>query len=104
MVATWLTELYLDQINRAMLDAQVGAETLNSNGTAAATGQDGASGAVATLEQQLQVIWVSCSCQLTTLKGSAPSTLCDLPHALQETAPHGRHGIQEAAERAIRYV
>lgn len=42
MVATWLTELYLDQINRALLDAHAG------------VGEDGG-GSVETLEQQLQV-------------------------------------------------
>ena len=47
MVATWLTELYLDQINRALLDAHAG--------TGAGDAPDGGAGAVAALEQQLQV-------------------------------------------------
>lgn len=42
MVATWLTELYLDQINRALLDSHSG------------DGEDDGS-SVEKLEQQLQV-------------------------------------------------
>lgn len=52
MVATWLTELYLDQINRALLDAHVGI----GDGDAQ---NGGANAAVAALEQQLQVCFRS---------------------------------------------
>ena len=43
MVATWLTELYLDQINRALLDTHAGVDAPDAS-------------SVEQLEQQLQVM------------------------------------------------
>lgn len=53
MVATWLTELYLDQINRALLDTHAGVDAPDAS-------------PVEQLEQQLQVSRLVCQLQRVT--------------------------------------
>lgn len=72
MVATWLTELYLDQINRAMLDAHAGVG-------------DSSDATVAALEQQLQVCSESSRCIICThCEGAEASSIGSLRGLLVE--------------------